>query len=146
MQVPGQLQFIILLFVIIRLNSEAVEETFGLAGSTVLIILPQSNSTLAFSWDSIFPDGCNPNESVTVAEYIERPSEGELIWTPSRRQEKLWWIISTGARNLAGDALIEWRTQVDLAECDGDYPCTCLSFLAFELSSQGYLLPVAGYV
>ena len=42
----------------------------------------------------------------------------------------------------AEDTIAEWQTHVDFNGCDADYPCTCLSFEAFELSSEGYLLEV----
>ena len=43
----------------------------------------------------------------------------------------------------AEDTIAEWQTHVDFNGCDADYPCTCLSFEAFELNSKGNLLEVA---
>ena len=85
------------------------------------------------------PDNLSRNDSVTITGYVEVP-QGQLAWTPARRQEKLWWVI--GAGRSADDASVQWETQVDFTDCDEDAPCTCLSFEAFELSSKGYLLEV----
>ena len=122
-----------------RLNEQAIGSTIALPGSIAIIILPQSKTSLSFTWESSFPIIFNPNDTVTVADYLEVP-QGRLAWTPARRSEKLLWVI--GAGKSAEDARVEWETQVDFADCREDDPCTCLSFEAFELSSEGYLLEV----
>ena len=77
------------------------------------------------------------DDSVTIADYIQVP-DGELTWTPGRKQEKLWWVVGAGA-----SAVVEWKIQVDLSDCDKNHPCTCLGFEAYELGSDGNLLEVA---
>ena len=74
------------------------------------------------------------NDSVTIGDYVETP-EGKRTWTPGRRQERLWWVIDASAEDL----IFEWKTQVDESGCENCYPCTCLSFEAFEVRYDGYL-------
>lgn len=123
-----------------RLNAQSIGSTLTLKGSTVIIISPESNSSLSFSWDSILADNLGRNDSVTMADYIETP-QGGLTWTPGRRQEKHWWVIATQASAQA--VSVEWETQADLSDCDRNHPCTCLSFEAFELGTDGYLIEVS---
>lgn len=126
-----------------RLNAHSVGSTLSLQGSTVLLILPGSHSSLSFSWGSTLPGGFNSNDAVTIANYIEVP-DGELTWTPARRQEKIWWIV---VAEVSGDhAAVEWKTHVDLCDCNRNFPCRCLSFAVFEMSTEDYLLEVSRLV
>ena len=82
--------------------------------------------------------GCDHSHAI-ADDYVEVP-QGDLTWTPARRQERLWWVIGAGTSRK--DAHVEWETQGDFSDCDEDQPCTCLSFQAFELSRKGDLLEV----
>ena len=117
-----------------RFNGQGVGSTLNFSGSTIIIVLPQSNSSLSFTWESTPAEVLGKNDSVTMGDYIQMP-EGKLTWTPGRRQEKAWWIIDASAQSV----MVEWKTQVDERGCDNCHPCACLSFEAFEIDSNGYL-------
>ena len=119
------------------LTSEAVGSTLTLPGSTVVIILPQADSTIfSFSWDSeIAPGSSIP----TLATYIES-QDGEVRWNPRSGEEKLTWILGLG--ELLEDTF-KYRTKADVGACDQSQPCTCFSFQVLEISTEGYLVEVA---
>ena len=117
------------------MGDNAVGKTINLAGSTVVIISPQDISTVSFTWDSETPE--NPTETVKIiADYIET-QDGDLVRSPRRRQEKLWWLINFGP---SPDGVVDGSTRVDLSDCDMNQPCTCLSFAAYGISYEGYLV------
>ena len=125
-----------------RVPAEAIGSTFDLPGSTVIIILPQANSAISFTWDSetVDDDDSSPTSSISVvADYIETAG-GQLAWSPRKTEEKLRWIIGLGQ---SSDDSIEWKTRADLTDCDMSHPCTCLSFVAYEISIEGYLVEIA---
>ena len=114
--------------------------TLNLHSSAVVIVLTHADSTtLEFTWDSHIAEYLSPADLTTVADYIET-HDGKLGWNPRRRQEKLWWLIGLGQ---SLEDVVEYRTKADLADCDRNHPCTCFSFEAFEISSEGYLVEIA---
>ena len=124
-----------------RVPAEAVGSTLELPGSTVVITLPQGYSAVSLSWDSVAAEDSSPSGSFTIfADIIQTPEDGELTWSPGRKQERIWWIIGLGQPS--NDA-IEWRTKVDSNDCNWNHPCTCLSFEAYEISREGYLVEIA---
>ena len=57
-----------------RVTSEAVGSTVDLHGSTVILILPQVNSTISLTWDSEVDEDSSLTDPVTmIADYIETP-------------------------------------------------------------------------
>ena len=72
---------------------ETIGSTFDLPTSTVLIILPQTNSSISFTWDSDIEEGLST--IATVTDYIETPV-GKLTWSPRRNKERLSWILGFG--------------------------------------------------
>ena len=110
-----------------------------LNGSVAIIILPRADSTVSFEWDSI-PGEILTVDSVTTASYIESPGGGKLIWRPRRLQERLWWIIDL--EGMASE-VVDYTIKADTNDCDTSQPCSCLSFQAFELGNEGYLVEVS---
>ena len=104
-----------------------------------MILSHADSTTLHFTWDSLIAEDPAATDSKTIADYIET-QDGSLVWSPRRKQEKIWWIIGLGQ---SLDDVVEYRTKADLSDCDRNYPCTCFSFEAFEISSEGYLVDIA---
>ena len=86
LQVPAIeiIKMAIMRFLLLRLNSQDIGSTAALQGSLVVMILPQSKSSLSFSWDTVLAENLSRNDSVTIAGYMEVP-QGRLTWTPNRR-------------------------------------------------------------
>ena len=93
------------------MRAHGVNSNLSFPGSTVLIILPQFDSTLFFSWDSTLSDTLGGNDSVTTTDYVEM-AQGGLTWTAGNKLEKLIWILDAAAEELVFD----WKTQVDERE------------------------------
>ena len=113
------------------LTSEAIGSELNIAGSTVIIILPTTNSTLVFTWDAT-EDPSSAGSTHTAVGCIETPA-GELEWSPMR-PEKIWLMVDS-----IEDAL-EYKTRAD---CDRTDPCTCFSFQVFFINPEGHLVEVA---
>ena len=84
-------------------------------------------------------DPSTANAATIFATYIETPGDGELSWSPRKRQERIFGIIGLGQLS---NYTVEWRTNVDLNDCDSNHPCTCMSFEAYEISAEGYLVEI----
>ena len=121
----------------IRLNVKDVGSTVNLTG-TSMVILPHGNSSLSFSWDSTPRAVIFPDDSATLVNYINTAA-GQLTWRPRRVRESICWVIGVGQST---EGLVKYKMQADLADCNVSDPCACLSFKAFEVSAEGYLVEV----
>ena len=114
--------------------------TVDVDGSTILIVLPQADSSaISFKWDSAPDPYVSYPLSATIAQYVETAPKF-LAWQPRRSQERLWWIIGGGGNELPSD-VVAYETKRDQIGCA--QPCECVAFQAFQVNADGFLTEIA---
>ena len=121
-----------LFFLFNRLNASDVGSPVEFKGKTLTVILPNTDSVLSFTWESLSANGdC---AAAVAANYIDT-TEGILEWRQRRPSERLTCAIST-----PDSTKISWRTTVESYSCDSEDPCQCFYFGIFEVAPTGSLI------
>ena len=97
----------------------------------MIVILPNIDSTLSFTWELVSEDG---ESGVFTANYIDT-TDGILEWRQRRPVQRHTCAISAHEATV-----ISWRTIVESYSCDSKDPCQCFYFGIFEVAPEGYLV------
>ena len=100
-------------------------------GRTLIVILPDTDSDLSFTWGSLSE---NEEKVVVAANYIDTTA-GRLEWRQRKPSERLTFAV-----NAHDSIIISYRTTMEPYTCHSEDPCQCFYFGLFQVAPNGSLI------